>query len=88
MAKKPPIVARPPRPSVLDFRAAIAQAETDGLAKDALVLRLTHRDENELKRDRSVAIEEISFLGGKMTFLGVTVVTGGVVESVLDRGGA
>lgn len=85
--KKPPIVACPPGARSTIFRAAIAQAQNDGIAAEDLILRLTLRDEAELKRDRSVATDEISFAGGRMRFLGVTVVSGGVDGSSLDRGG-
>ncbi|WP_187449201.1 hypothetical protein [Caulobacter sp. 17J80-11] len=71
-----------------DFRHAIVTAEAEGLRTDALTLRLTLRDESELKRDPAVKVEEISFAGGVMRFLGVKVVAGGVAVSSLDRGGA
>ncbi len=87
VSKKPPIVARPPGPRSVQFRASIAQAELYGIAREDLILRLTLRDESELKRDPSVATDEISFAGGRMRFLGVTVVAGGVATSDLDRGG-
>ncbi len=73
-------------PTATGFRQAIAQAETDGIDKAAMTLRVTFRDESELKRDRSVGVEEISFAGGEMRFLGVKVVSGGITTSVLDRG--
>ena len=86
--KKAPTTARPPRPRLPEFRAAIAQAEADGVAKGDMVLRLTLKDEADLRRDRTVGIHEISFAGGTMQFLGVTVVGGGVTQSALDRGEA
>ena len=85
---KSPTVARPPRPRIPDFRAAIAQALEEGANIDSLVLRLTLRDEAELKRNPSVGTDEISFRDGKMRFLGVTVVSGGIAESTLERGEA
>ncbi|HEY3814401.1 MAG TPA: hypothetical protein VGL66_14350 [Caulobacteraceae bacterium] len=85
--KKPPTVAKPPRSSTETFRTLIAQAEQDGLSKADLVLRVTLRDESKLKRDSSVEPHEIAFKDGKMSFLGVPVVAGGVAESVLDRSG-
>lgn len=88
MAKPPPLNARPPLSRIPSLRAAIAAAEAEGAAKGEMVLRLTARDEALLKRDPSVATEEISFAGGHMRFLGVTVVVGGVTESQLDRTGA
>ena len=80
-AKRTPPALRPK-----DFRAAIAQAEEDGIAKTKMVLRLTLRDAAELKRDPAVAVEEISFKDGEMRFLGVKVAPGGVTTSSLDLG--
>lgn len=80
-AKRTPPVMRPK-----DFRAAIIQAERDGVAKAQMTLRLTLRDEAELKRDRTIAVDEISFAGGEMRFLGVKVSPGGVAVSSLDLG--
>jgi hypothetical protein len=80
----PPSPARVP--TAVGFRQAIAQAETDGIDKTDMTLRVTFRDESELKRDPSVRIDEISFLGGEMRFLGVKVVSGGITTSTLDRG--
>src|SRR3569623_156902 len=84
--KKSPIVAKPPRPKIPEFRAAIAQAVADGIDRDTLVLRLTLRDESDLRRNPSVAVEEISYADGAMRYLGVRVVGGGT-ESVLDTSG-
>ena len=80
-AKRTPPALRP-----RDFRAAIDQAERDGIAKADMTLRLTLRDEAELKRDPAIAIDEISFAGGEMRFLGVKVAPGGVTASSLDLG--
>jgi hypothetical protein len=88
--KKPLPTVTPPqarRASVADFRTAIAEAESGGVKKDKMVLRLTLRDDSDLKRSRDVATNEISFANGGMRFLGVTVVTGGVTHSVLDTSG-
>lgn len=60
------------------YRAAIAKAEAAGVAKADMVLRLTLKNDADLKRDRTVGVHEISFLGGEMRFLGVKVVAGGV----------
>jgi hypothetical protein len=76
----------PPALRPKDFRAAIVQAELDGVAKAQMTLRLTLRDESELKRDRSIPVEEISFIDGEMRFLGVKVTPGGVAVSTLDLG--
>lgn len=66
------------------FRQAIEKAEADGAARGDLVLRLTTRDAADLKRDRNIAVEDISFTGGVMRFLGVKVVAGGVPASILE----
>ena len=50
-----------------------------------MLLRLTFGDVSQLKRDTSLAVEDISFAGGVMRFLGVRIEQGGVVESVLER---
>lgn len=71
-----------------EFRHAIAQAERDGVAPAAMTLRLTRRDEADLKRDPAVALADISFAGGEMRYLGVLVVAGGVTVSTLDLGEA
>jgi len=76
----------PPAMRPKDFRAAIAQAELDGIAKAQMTLRLTLRDESELKRDPAIGLEEISFADGEMRFLGVKVAPGGVTVSSLDLG--
>jgi hypothetical protein len=48
-------------------------------------LRLTLGDASALKRDGSLAVSDISFVGGEMRFLGVLVEAGGIPESKLDR---
>ena len=50
-----------------------------------MVLRLTLSDVAHLKRDASLALEDISFRDGVMRFLGVQIEPGGVAESVLER---
>ena len=79
-----------PRPNVRHsaeiFRAAIDKALEDGVKPKNMLLRLTHGDASELKRDRTLAIEDISFAGGVMRFLGVKVELGGVTASRLDCG--
>ncbi|HYF21966.1 MAG TPA: hypothetical protein VD929_01075 [Caulobacteraceae bacterium] len=86
--KKSAVSARPPRPAALRMRDAIAAARADGLDPAGMVLRMTLRDSSALVRDPAVATDEISFAEGRMWFLGVPVVAGGVVESALDRSGA
>ncbi len=66
------------------LRDLIAAAERDGAKPQSLLPRLTLGDASELKRDPSVALEEISFAKGEMRFLGIKVVEGGVSVSSLD----
>ena len=51
-----------------------------------MVLRLTLNDATALRRDRTLAVSDLSFTGGVMRYLGVKVEQGGVPESTLDRG--
>ncbi len=74
-----PKLARP-----LAFRNAIEKAEGQGVSRSDMLLRLTARDVAGLKRDRTVPVEDISFSGGVMRFLGVEVVGGGVAASALE----
>ena len=76
----------PRAPVATRFRNEIEKAEADGLSRAELTLSLTQKDVSELKRDRSVPLADISFLGGMMTFLGVNVVQGGVTTSILAHG--
>jgi len=82
----------PPRPqsnvrrSAEIFRAAIDKALAEGFSHKEMLLRLTHGDAAELKRDRSLAVEDISFKDGEMRFLGVKVAPGGITTSRLDCG--
>lgn len=78
--------ARPPRPAAVVLRTAIEKAVEAGGRKDDMLLRLTLKDAADLKRDRSLPIEDISFSDGEMRFLGVKVTAGGVTESSLDVG--
>jgi hypothetical protein len=72
------------RPSVADqFRAAIDRATADGAPLEDLVLILTLGDADKLKRDREVAVSDISFAAGDMRYLGVKVVQGGAKISAL-----
>ena len=84
-----PAAARPVRPrgpASTVFRAAIEKAVLEGVDRDDMTLRLTLRDVSDLKRDRNIAVEDISFAGGVMRFLGVKVTPGGVESSSLDCG--
>lgn len=85
MTKKKQPPSLPASPTISDLRAAIAQAQSDGIRVKDLVLHLTHRDESRIKRSRDVAMDEVSFNDGEMRFLGVRVVTGSVTVSILDR---
>lgn len=83
-----------PRPLPLErgsrietFRKAIDAAERDGIKRDAMTLRLTLRDNTLLRRDNTIAVQDISFADGEMKVLEVRVIAGGVSESVLDLGG-
>lgn len=69
-----------------EARQAIEQAEADGVAREAMTLRMTLRDVSELKRDPKVATADIAFNADGMRYLGVAVDPGGVVQSTLDRG--
>jgi hypothetical protein len=73
----------PPAPR---FRTEIESAEAAGADRDDMTLRLTLNDATALRRDRSLAVSDLSFSGGVMRYLGVKVEQGGVPESTLDRG--
>lgn len=70
------------------FRDAIGKALEEGAGQDDMTLRLTLSDFSELKRDGSIAVEDISFKGGEMRYLGVKVTGGGVDASRLDLASA
>ena len=86
MAKEREAPAQKPATEA-DFRRAIDKAAEDGVARDQMVLHLTLRDEAHLKMNRTLPIEDISFAGGEMRFLGVKVVKGGVTVSKLELPG-
>ncbi|WP_041373576.1 hypothetical protein [Phenylobacterium zucineum] len=71
-----------------DFRRQIEAAEAEGVSRGSMTLRLTLSDVSHLKRDRALAVSDISFSDGEMRFLDVKVEQGGVAESTLDRGGS
>ena len=81
-----------PSPSSLStarrFRSQIEQAVADGVPLGDLTLHLTLGDTAHLTRDREVPVADISFADGAMSFLGVKVVKGDVVLSVLRRDAA
>lgn len=79
----------PPKPRVpiaIQLREAIAEAEADGHARPDMILHLTRADDSLLRRDRSVAVEDIRFDEGAMRYLEVRVVVGGVATSALETG--
>lgn len=67
------------------LRKQIEKATAEGLGLDDMVLRLTHRDVDYLRRDRSLAVADISFSDGTMRFLGVRIEAGGLEASELLR---
>lgn len=84
-AKARPEPPLPPRvPPATKFRAEIEAALRDGLTVEDMILHLSHRAADNLKRDRSVSDEDIRYSNGAMLFLGVTVVVG-AEASRLDR---
>lgn len=78
--------ARPRRPAEI-LREAIEKAVAEGADRKDMMLRLTLSDASDLKRDRTLAVSDISFTEGVMRFLGVEVTPGGVTASILERGG-
>jgi hypothetical protein len=73
--------------AAIHFRAEIEKAEAEGVAREDMTLRLTLNDVNQLRRDGSLPVADISFAGGVMRYLGVKVEQGGVGQSVLVREG-
>ena len=83
MAPRPSPTPPPPLPPGQRFRTAIEQAKQEGLDPSAMMLRLTLGDVSRLKRDRTIAAEDISFAGDEMRYLGVKVSPGDVETSAL-----
>ena len=83
----PPGPAKPRKilPPAIAFREEIEAAERDGVAREDMKLRLTLRDSSDLRRDKTLAVEDISYGPGGMRFLGVEVTAGGVQDSHLER---
>jgi hypothetical protein len=77
---------QPPRaPGIAELRSAIDKAETEGIARGDMLLRLTFRDEAMLKRSSTVGVDEVSFADGEMRFVGVrVVVSAGATMSSLE----
>ena len=82
--KQPPISSARPTVAVR-FKTEIEGAKSEGVALDDLTLHLTLRDIDQLKRDRTLPIADISFAGGTMTYLGVKILKGDAPLSVLRR---
>lgn len=70
---------------ITQLRDWIASAEREGVAREDLQLRLSHRDLAGLKRSPGVSMEEITFDGGVMRFLGVEVVAAATAASSIER---
>ena len=85
--KTPPAPVRRPTVAVR-FKTEIERAVLDGVPQADLSLHLTLGDIEQLKRDRAVPVEDVSFVGGTMRYLGVEVVKGNVPPSALHRPGA
>jgi hypothetical protein len=77
IAQRPTVGAR--------FRSEIEQAAAEGVCLGDMALHLTLGDVEQLKRDRAIPVPDISFAGGTMKYLGVTIVKGDVALSVLRR---
>ena len=74
------------RPTVaVRFKTEIERAASQGVALDDLTLHLTLRDFDQLKRDRTLPIADISFAGGTMKYLGVKILKGDAPLSVLHQ---
>jgi hypothetical protein len=80
--KRPPISATRATVAVR-FKTEIEQAASRGVALEDLTLHLTLRDIDQLKRDRTLPIADISFAGGTMKYLGVKILKGETSLSAL-----
>lgn len=74
--------------AAVQFRDEIGKVEAQGVSREEMTLHLTLNDVNQLRRDRSLAVADISFAGGTMRYLGVKIEQGGVPVSVLRHSGA
>jgi hypothetical protein len=81
----PPQNRPPPRPLPPGqrFKPQIEKALANGFDSASLVLQLTFTDAAKLKRDPNISLEDLSFRGGEMRYLGVKVVEGGADASSL-----
>jgi len=73
--------------AALTLREAIEKAEKDGVARSDMTLRLSHRDAADLKRDRTLAVQDIGFKDGAMSYLGLKVAVEPVAVSALEVDG-
>ena len=73
--------------AALHLRAEIEKAEAAGVSREDMSLHLTLNDVNQLKRDRTLPLSDISFADGTMRYLGVKIVQGGVSASILHHAG-
>jgi hypothetical protein len=83
--RAPPVTSTRRLAAAIRFRKEIEAAAAEGVSREEMSLELTHSDISLLKRDPSVPVSDISFVGGVMRFLGVRVQEGGVTESRLVR---
>lgn len=67
----------------LRFSREIRDAVAAGAQPDDMQLNLTLMDASKIKRDREIAVEDVSFADGRMRYLGVSVVEGGARSSAL-----
>lgn len=81
---KTPSTARRRAPAIR-FREEIEACEAEGISREDMTLHLTLHDVSQLRRDSSLALEDLNFAGGVMRFLGVKVEQGGIAESALLR---
>ena len=84
MAKSVPPAARVGSPAN-QFRGEITAALAQGVALKDLTLHLTLGDTYRLTRDPNTPVDEISYNGGEMRFMGVKIERGGVDASTLVR---
>jgi len=82
MKHTPSVAVR--RSPASQFLKEIEKAEADGVARADMTLQLTFSDAQQLKRDNSLALADISFTDGVMRFVGVKVEQGGVPVSTLN----
>jgi hypothetical protein len=82
-AKSPPEQTSAQR--IAGFQTEITEALEAGVPAEGMTLRLTLRDEANLRRDPAVPVAALRFDQGQMLLLGVKVTGGGVNSSELAR---